>query len=75
MGKLKRLPAKKVVQKLKQAGFYETHQRGSHLYLKSDDGSRIVTIPVRGSKDIPVGTLHNIVVKQAGLSVDEFNQL
>lgn len=75
MSKLKRLPAKKVVQKLKQAGFHETHQRGSHLYLKNSDSSRIVTVPVHGSKDIPVGTLHSIVVKQAGLSVGEFNKL
>ncbi len=75
MGKLKRLPARKVIQKLKKAGFSETHQRGSHLYLKSKDGSRIVTVPVHSSKDIPIGTLYNIVVRQAGLSVDEFDDL
>ena len=75
MGKLSRLPARKVVQKLKKAGFVETHQRGSHLYLKSEDGTKIVTVPVHGSKDVPVGTLYNIVVRQAGLSVDEFNNL
>ncbi|MEO8637708.1 MAG: type II toxin-antitoxin system HicA family toxin [Candidatus Taylorbacteria bacterium] len=75
MSKLKRIPAKKVIQKLKKAGFFETHQRGSHLYLKSQDGTKIVTVPVHGSKDIPIGTLYNIVVRQAGLSVDEFNSL
>ncbi len=75
MGKLSRLGAKKVIQKLKKAGFIETHQRGSHLYLKNKDGSKVVTVPIHGSKDIPVGTLYNIVVRQAGLSVDEFNNL
>lgn len=75
MSKLKRLNAKKVIQKLKRAGFVETHQRGSHIYLKSNDGSKIVTVPMHGSKDIPIGTLYNIVVRQAGLSVDEFNNL
>ena len=75
MSKLKRLPSKKVVQKLKRAGFVEVHQRGSHLYLKSSDGSRITSVPMHGSKDVPVGTLHSIVVKQAGLSVKEFNDL
>ena len=75
MPKLSRLSAKKTIQKLKKVGFTETHQRGSHLYLKSDDGAKIVTVPVHGSKDIPVGTLYNIVVRQAGLSVDEFNNL
>ncbi|OGI65276.1 hypothetical protein A3A95_03490 [Candidatus Nomurabacteria bacterium RIFCSPLOWO2_01_FULL_39_18] len=75
MPKLNRLSAKKVVQKLKNAGFSETHQRGSHVYLKSNDGEKIVTVPMHGSKDVPIGTLYNIVVRQAGLSVDEFNNL
>ncbi len=75
MPKLRRVSAKKVIQKLKKIGFTETHQRGSHLYLKSNDGIKIVTIPVHGAKDIPIGTLYNIVVRQAGLSVDEFNNL
>ncbi len=75
MPKLARLSAKKLIQKLKQIGFVETHQRGSHLYLKNEENTKIVTIPVHGSKDIPIGTLYNIVVKQAGLSIEEFNNL
>lgn len=75
MGKLARLPAKKVIQKLKNAGFVETHQRGSHLFLKNSDGTKVATVPVHGSKEIPIGTLYNIVVRQAGLSVEEFNNL
>ena len=75
MGKLSRLPARKVIQKLKSIGFTETHQRGSHLYLKSKDGMKIVTIPIHGSKNIPIGTLYNIIVRQAGLSINEFNNL
>lgn len=74
MGKLSRLTARKVLQKLKKVGFEETHQRGSHLYLRNSDGTRMVTVPLHG-KDIPVGTLHAIVTKQAGLSVEEFNAL
>ena len=75
MGKLTALPARKVLQKLKNAGFLETHQRGSHLYLKSRDELKFVTVPVHNHKDIPIGTLYNIVVRQAKLSVDEFNGL
>ena len=74
MPKLKRLSAKKVVQKLIKVGFVAVHQRGSHLYLKNAKG-KMVTIPMHGNKDIPIGTLHNIVLKQAGLSADEFNKL
>lgn len=76
MSKLNPLSARKVIQKLKKAGFTETHQRGSHLYLKSEDGTKIVTVPVHGSsKDIPIGTLYNIVIRQACLSIEEFNKL
>ena len=75
MPKLSRLSAKKVIQKLKKVGFTETRQRGSHIYFKSEDGTKIATVPVHGSKDIPIGTLYNIVVRQAGLSVEEFNNL
>jgi predicted RNA binding protein YcfA (HicA-like mRNA interferase family) len=57
MGKLGRLPARKVIQKLKKAGFIETHQRGSHFYFKSADGTKLITVPIHGTKEIPVGTL------------------
>ena len=50
------------------------HQRGSHLYLGNEE-NKTVTVPIHGSKDIPIGTLYNIIVKQAGLTVDEFNEL
>lgn len=73
MGKLPHIPAKKVVQKLKRAGFVETHQRGSHLYLEKED--RVVTVAMHGSKNIPPGTLHSIVVRQAGMTVEEFLKL
>ncbi len=73
--KLSRISARKVVQKLKKAGFSEAHQRGSHLYLRSEDGTKLVIVPMHGSKDVPIGTLYNIVIRQAGLSIEEFNNL
>ena len=75
MVKLTVVSARKLIQKLKKTGFVETHQRGSHLYLKNKDGTKIVTVPTHGAKDIPIGTLYNIVVRQAGLSIEEFNIL
>lgn len=73
MRKLNPISARKLIQKLKKAGFTETHQRGSHLYLENED--KIVTVPIHGSKDIPIGTLYNIVVRQAELSIEEFQNL
>lgn len=75
MERLWPLPARKVIKKLKQAGFVETHQRGSHLYLENTTG-RVASVPVHGgAKDLPVGTLYNIVIHQAGLTAKEFNKL
>ena len=73
MGRLKPISAKKLIKKLQALGFVETHRRGSHFYFKKDN--KIVTVPVHGNKDIPIGTLHNIIIHQAGLSVDYFNRL
>ncbi|MFH1436552.1 MAG: type II toxin-antitoxin system HicA family toxin [Pseudomonadota bacterium] len=66
--------AKKLLRKLKKAGYTKLHQKGSHLALKNPRSGRIVVVPMH-SGDIPAGTLYNIVVKQAGLSVKEFNSL
>ena len=74
MGKLLILTSKKAVKKLKKAGFIIIHQRGSHLTLKNKERNKFVTVPMH-NKDIPAGTLYNIIVRQAGLSVDEFNKL
>ena len=75
MPRLKPISARKLIKKLKVAGFVETHQRGSHLYLFSKVRDLVVTVPIHGAKDIPIGTLHNIVINQAGLSVKEFDNL
>lgn len=71
--RLRPLPAKKVIRKLKKAGFYERHQRGSHLSLKNPKTGKIVVVPIHG-KDIPLGTLKEIVTYQAGLTIEEFNK-
>ena len=64
---------KNALRKLKGAGFLEHHQRGSHLVLKHPDG-RMVVLPMH-SREIPRGTLYAIVVHQAQLSVEEWNDL
>lgn len=72
MPKLNRVSSKKAIKKLKRAGFEERYQQGSHIYFKK--GERRTTVPFHGSKDLAIGTLQNIL-KQAGLSVEEFNNL
>jgi predicted RNA binding protein YcfA (HicA-like mRNA interferase family) len=61
--------------KLETAGFVETSQRGSHVkFVKSTpNGTRIVIVPSH-RRDVPVGTLRSIL-RQSGLTVEEFDAL
>ena len=63
--------AKACLKALQRAGFYIDHQTGSHARLFHRTRSELrVTLPIH-NKDLPPGTLKSIL-RQAGLSVDEF---
>jgi len=74
----RRLPsvkARDVIRALHGAGFSIVRTSGSHYRLVHDtDPTRMTTVPVHGGKDIPRGTLRDII-KQAGLTIDEFVDL
>ena len=57
-----------------RGGFYIHHQTGSHARLLHRIRTELrVTVPVH-SRDMPKGTLRR-VIKQAGLTVEEFLEL
>jgi predicted RNA binding protein YcfA (HicA-like mRNA interferase family) len=58
---------------LKRAGFVEHHQKGSHLYLHHPARNLMTSVPIHG-REMKRGTVHAIL-KQAGLSEDEFREL
>jgi len=70
-----RLPAldgRTVIRALQKSGFTVVRTSGSHVRLvHGADPSRQTTVPVHKGKDLPRGTLRDIIA-QAGLSVDEF---
>ena len=74
----RRLPAlngRDVLRALEKAGFAIARIKGSHhMLVHRDDRSRITNVPVHASRDLPRGTLRDII-KQAGLTVDEFLDL
>ncbi|MBI5216344.1 MAG: type II toxin-antitoxin system HicA family toxin [Ignavibacteriae bacterium] len=72
--KLPSFTCQEVLKKLKKAGFIESRQRGSHLRLVKYDEKRMVTLPIHFKKDIPKGTLL-VIIKQAGLTIEEFLSL
>ncbi|MGD9539287.1 MAG: type II toxin-antitoxin system HicA family toxin [Alphaproteobacteria bacterium] len=74
-GRLPAVDGKRVIRALIKAGFAVERIVGSHhLLVHRDNPARAVTVPVHGSRDLKPGTLRAIV-RQAGLSVEEFNDL
>jgi len=72
MSKLPVISGRKCVRALERAGFYLKRQTGSHLVLRRDEPFAQVVVP--DHKVLDRGTLRAIV-RQAGLSVDEFVSL
>lgn len=69
MSKLPVVSGAQCVKALEKAGFAVYRQRGSHLTLVRDDPKTQTTVP--NHKELDRGTLRAII-RQAGLSVDEF---
>lgn len=70
--RLPSLKAREVIRTLEKAGFVVTRSKGSHHRLVHHaDPSRATTVSVHKGKDIPRGTLSDII-EQAGLTEEEF---
>jgi predicted RNA binding protein YcfA (HicA-like mRNA interferase family) len=71
---MKPQPFRIVKSKLEKAGFSEVGQTGSHVKFAktTDEGTRTATVPKH--REIASDTLRSIL-RQAGLSEDEFNNL
>ncbi|MBI4759011.1 MAG: type II toxin-antitoxin system HicA family toxin [Chloroflexi bacterium] len=72
MSKLPRISGRECAKALGKVGFYLKRQEGSHMILRRDDPFAQVVVP--DHKELDRGTLRAIV-RQAGLSVDEFVKL
>ncbi len=73
--RLPRITGAEVIRALRQAGWSIQHHHGSHAYLRHPEhpGMRI-TVAVHAGETIKPKTLQSIL-KQAGLSVTEFQEL
>ena len=74
MPPVRALPYREVARKLAAAGFTEIGQRGSHVKFgkQTHDGLRTAIVPRH--RRVAVGTLRSII-RQAGLTPDEFDRL
>ena len=71
---LKPLSYREIKRKLETAGFEVVSQKGRHVKFAKDtsEGKRTAIVPKY--KEVTIGTITSIL-RQAGLSVDEFEQL
>ena len=69
MSKLPVVSGQDCIKALEKAGFYFKRQEGSHVTLRRNDPFGQVVVPLH--KELDRGTLRAII-RQTGLSVDEF---
>ena len=72
MSKLPIISGRKCIKALNKLGFYFKRQEGSHIILRKDEPFTQVVIPYH--KVLDRGTLRAII-RQVGLSIDEFLRL
>ncbi|MBC7869454.1 MAG: type II toxin-antitoxin system HicA family toxin [Chitinophagaceae bacterium] len=69
MSRLPQVSARECVNALQRGGFKQRRQTGSHIVMQRDDPYAVAVVP--NHNPIGKGTLRSII-KQAGLTVDEF---
>ena len=75
MTRLLTLKAAEVIRALERGGFVMVRVSGSHhRMIHRDDPARATTVPMHKGRDLPKPFLRAIL-KQAGLSVEEFARL
>ncbi len=72
MSQLPTISGRECLKVLGKIGFYLKRQEGSHMILRRDSPFAQVVVPEH--KELDKGTLRAII-RQAGLSVDEFIKL
>ncbi len=60
------MKVQKLLKKLRDDGWYEERQTGSHKIMKHPEKSETLSIPFHKGKEVPTGTCKSIL-KKAGL--------
>ena len=61
LGKLKILSGQEVCQILKQHGFVQVRQKGSHIIMQKRSEDSTITVPIPNHSSIRIGTLSSII--------------
>jgi predicted RNA binding protein YcfA (HicA-like mRNA interferase family) len=68
------ITAKEVIKVIKQVGFFEHHQKGSHKVFKRDSDNKRVVVPFHSGRIIHRKTLKSIL-NDADISLDRFREM
>ena len=63
-----------VLRALRRGGFTVQRQSGSHVIIHHRERDRTASVPLHSVRTLSPGLLHDII-KQAGLTVNEFRHL
>jgi predicted RNA binding protein YcfA (HicA-like mRNA interferase family) len=69
MTRIRRMGADEVEKILQSYGFELISQKGSHRKWRNDDRQLQVIVPYHKGRDLPIGTLRNIMI---GADIPEF---
>ncbi|MEO8285642.1 MAG: type II toxin-antitoxin system HicA family toxin [Chloroflexota bacterium] len=73
MGKLRVLSGRQVCTILREHGFVQVRQRGSHVVMQRRAGGTTTTVPVPEHAELRTGTLLSII-RQSGLPKELFEE-
>jgi len=71
MSNIPTVSGKKLLAILRKHGFVAIRQHGSHVRVTSMDGKCKTVVPIHANRDLPKGTLKNIL-NDLNISTDDF---
>ena len=74
MSKLPIISARDAIRAFERIGYRQVRQRGSHIRLRDETNPKHLPLTVPNHKTLKPGLLRKLI-RDAGLSVDEFNEL
>jgi len=75
MHKLPIIKGRELTKFLQSLGFKIVRTKGSHVRLRTEDQTRVTTIPIHKNKDLPKGLLRTIIREDLEISLEEFCKL
>ncbi len=74
MSKLRSIPAREAIRKLRALGYDGPFGGGKHPVMRHPDTGQKISVPMHGGKDLPLGTLRAIL-READVDIETWESL